>query len=525
MPRILISDPIDPEGIEFLRAQADVDIKTGLSTQELVEILGDYDALIVRSETQVSPEVVKAGTRLQVIGRAGIGVDNIDLDAATSRGIAVVNAPTGNTIAAVEHTMALMLALARNVPQAQHSLEQGHWSRSAFMGVEVRNKTLGIIGLGRVGSEVAKRAQSFAMHILAYDPFVSPDYSRILGVDLVQMDTLLAESDFVTIHVPLTDSTKQILGDRELAIMKPGSRLINVARGGLVDEEALLKALDEGKLAGAALDVFSKEPAQGNPLVSHPKVVATPHLGASTREAQREVAVEVAEQVLGVLRGEPARYTVNAPFLPPEVHAVVAPYLPVASLVGKLLTHLADGQFAGLNINYEGEIAQHETAILKSAVLAGLLAPVSTERVNLINAPQLAQRRGLKVTEQKSITAQEYGNLLTVTLDTSSGGTTMAGTSMRNEVHIVRINDYWLDMVVSVPYLLFIEHQDQPGSIGSVGTITGRNDINISFMEVGRLSPRGRAMMILGLDDPVPTQVLEEITAMNHIDTARLVRL
>ena len=525
MPRILISDPIDPEGIEFLRAQADVDIKKGLGTQELIEILGDYDALIVRSETQVTREVVQAGKRLQVIGRAGIGVDNIDLDSATSRGIAVVNAPTGNTIAAVEHTMALMLALARNVPKAHHSLEQGHWSRSAFMGIEVRNKTLGIIGLGRVGSEVAKRAQSFAMHILAYDPFVTPDFSRILGVELVELDTLLAESDFVTIHLPLTQSTRHIIGERELASMKTGSRLINVARGGLVDEEALLKALDEGKLAGAALDVFSKEPAEGNPLVKHPNVVATPHLGASTREAQREVAVEVAQQVIGVLNGEPARNIVNAPFVSPEVHAVVAPYLPVASMVGKLLTHLAEGQFVGLNINYEGEIAQHESAILKSAVLAGLLAPVSTERVNLINAPQLAQRRGLKLTEQKSVTAPEHGNLLTVTLDTSTGGTTMAGTSMRDEVHIVRINDYWLDMVASVPYLLFIEHRDQPGSIGSVGTITGRNDINISFMEVGRLSPRGKAMMILGLDDPVPPQVLEEITAIDHIDTARLVRL
>jgi D-3-phosphoglycerate dehydrogenase len=363
------------------------------------------------------------------------------------------------------------------------------------------------------------------MHILAYDPFVTPDFSRILGVEMVELDTLLAESDFVTIHLPLTQSTRHIIGERELASMKTGSRLINVARGGLVDEEALLKALDEGKLAGAALDVFSKEPAEGNPLVKHPNVVATPHLGASTREAQREVAVEVAQQVIGVLNGEPARNIVNAPFVSPEVHAVVAPYLPVASMVGKLLTHLAEGQFVGLNINYEGEIAQHESAILKSAVLAGLLAPVSTERVNLINAPQLAQRRGLKLTEQKSVTAPEHGNLLTVTLDTSTGGTTMAGTSMRDEVHIVRINDYWLDMVASVPYLLFIEHRDQPGSIGSVGTITGRNDINISFMEVGRLSPRGKAMMILGLDDPVPPQVLEEITAIDHIDTARLVRL
>ena len=525
MPRILISDPISPEGIEFLKAQAEVDIKPGLDPHQLTEIVGNYEALIVRSETKVTSEVVGAGKRLQVIARAGIGVDNIDLDAATNMGIAVVNAPTGNTIAAVEHTLALMLALARNLPQAHQSVKQGLWNRREFMGVEVRNKTLGIIGLGRVGSEVARRAQSLAMQLKACDPFVSPDYARLLGVELVSLDRLLAESDFVTIHTPLTDGTHQLIGARELDLMKPGSRLINVARGDLVDESALLEALEGGKLAGAALDVFAQEPPGESPLIMHPKMIVTPHLGASTEEAQREVSMEVAEQVIAVLRGQPARNIVNAPFLPPEVHAVVAPYLPVASLVGKLLTHLAQEQFVGVNISYQGEVAEHDTDILKSAVLEGLLAPVSSERVNLINAPRLAQQRGLTVTEQKSSTAQEYGSLVTVTLNTVNGGTTMAGTSMRNEVHIVRVNDHWLDMVPTVPYLLFIEHQDQPGSIGAVGTITGRNDINISFMEVGRLSPRGRATMIVGLDDPVPPPVLEEIKAIPYINTARLVRL
>ena len=307
--------------------------------------------------------------------------------------------------------------------------------------------------------------------------------------------------------------------------MKPGSYVINVARGELVDEDALLLALEEGKLAGAALDVFSREPPGDSPLVKHPRVVATPHLGASTQEAQRDVAIEVAEQVLAVLSGEPARNTVNAPFLPPEVHAVLAPYIPVASQVGKLLTLLGDGQFVGLSIGYQGDIAQHDTSVLKSAVLLGLLAPVTSERVNLINAPIMARQRGLNVTEQKSVVAEEYGNLLTATLQTSAGKTTLAGTSMRNEVHIVRVNDYWLDMVPSVPYLLFIEHEDMPGSIGTVGTITGQNDINISFMEVGRLSPRGRATMIIGLDDPVPLRVLEKIRAIPHLASAKLVRL
>ena len=525
MPKILISDPLASEGVELLKSQAEVDVKTGLKPQELIDILGDYDALIVRSETKVTAQVIQAGKKLQVIARAGIGVDNIDLKAATGGGIAVVNAPTGNTIAAVEHTMALMLALARNVPQAHNSMKQIKWERSAFMGVEVRNKTLGIVGLGRVGSEVAKRAQSFAMKLIVNDPFVSPDYARILGIELASLDQLLAQSDFVTIHMPLTEATHHLIGEEKLALMKPGARLINVARGELIDEDALLRALDDGRLAGAALDVFSREPPGESALVKHPRVIVTPHLGASTEEAQREVAIEAAEQVIAVLTGEPARNTVNAPFLSPEVHAVVAPFMPVGAMLGKLLMHLTDGQFVGVSISYQGEIAQHDTAVLKAAVLVGLLLHVSGERVNLINAPLLAKERGWKVTESKSVSVEEYGNMITVTLETTEGRFSLTGTSIRNEVHIVQVNEYWLDMVPSVPYLLFIEHQDQPGLIGAVGTVTGQNDINISFMQVGRMSLRGRAMMILGLDDPIPIPVLEQIRDLHQIDAARFVKL
>ena len=523
MARILISDPIAPEGVELLKTQAEVQIKRGLKPQELIDIIGDYEALVVRSETKVTSQVIEAGKRLQVIARAGIGVDNIDVNAATSQGIAVVNAPTGNTIAATEHTLAMLLALARNLPQAHQSLKEGNWNRSAFIGIEVRNKTLGIIGLGRVGSEVARRAKGFTMRLIAYDPFVSPDFANILGVELVSLDDLLAQSDFVTIHAPLTQGTSHLIGERELAMMKPGSHIVNVARGELIDEAALLKALDDGTIASAALDVFMEEPPGESPLVKHPKVVVTPHLGASTQEAQREVALEVSEQVLAIFRGEPARYIVNAPFMPPEVHAVITPYITVATQVGKLLSYLAEGQFIGVNITYQGEVSQHDTAILKSAVLSGLLVQVPTERVNLINAPVMANERGLKVTEQKSPGAQEYGSLISVTLETTSGSMTLAGTSMRNEVHIVRVNDYWLDVVLSAPYLLFIEQQDRPGSIGAVGTVLGKSDININFMVVGRISPRGQAMMIVGVDDPVPAEVLNEVRALSQIDTARLV--
>ena len=525
MRKILVADPIGGEGIELLRSRAEVDVKTGMNPLELLAAIGEYDGLVVRSETKVTKEVIKTAKKLQVIGRAGIGVDNIDLDAATSAGIAVVNAPTGNTVAAAEHTMALMLALSRNVPAAHQSLKAGEWKRSAFMGIEVRNKTLAICGLGRVGSEVARRAQSFDMRLVGYDPFVSPDYARRLGIELLSLEELLAQCDFITLHTPLTEGTRHMIGSKEVGLLKPGARLINVARGELVDEQAVLDGLESGQLSGVALDVFAQEPPQNTALVGHPKIVVTPHLGASTEEAQREVAIEAAEQVLAVLNGEPARNTVNAPFVTPEVHAVLAPYMPVATVVGKLLTHLAEGQFLGITISYEGEIAEHDTRSLQAGVLAGLLEPVSTGQVNLINAPVLARERGLNITEQHNASAQEYSSIICATLETSVGKITLAGTSLRNEPHIVKIDDYWLDIVPNTPYMLFVDNQDQPGSIGAVGTIAGHHNINISFMEVGRLKMRGRAMMVIGLDDPVPPDVMQEIKNLGHIYNARLAHL
>ena len=525
MPKILVADPIGAEGVELLQSRAEVDVKTGMKPPELLAVIGGYDGLVVRSETKVTKEVIETAKKLRVVGRAGIGVDNIDLDAATSAGIAVVNAPTGNTVAAAEHTMALMLALSRNVPAAHQSLKSGEWRRSDFMGIEVRNKTLGICGLGRVGSEVARRALSFDMRLVGYDPFVSPDYAKRMGIELLSLEELLAQCDFITLHTPLTDSTRQMIGSREVGLLKRGARLINVARGELVDESAILEGLESGQLSGVALDVFAQEPPQNLALIEHPKVVVTPHLGASTEEAQREVAIEAAEQVLAVLNGEPARNTVNAPFVPPEVHAVLAPYMPVATVVGKLLTHLAEGQFLGITISYQGEIAQHDTRTLQAAVLAGLLEPITTGQVNLINATVLARERGLNITEQHNTSAQEYSSIVSATIETSKGKITLAGTSLRNEPHIVKINDYWLDIVPTAPYMLFVDNRDQPGSIGAVGTIAGRHNINISFMEVGRLSLRGRAMMVIGLDDPIPPEVMEEIQNLDQIDNVRLAHL
>ncbi|MBI4233034.1 MAG: phosphoglycerate dehydrogenase [Chloroflexi bacterium] len=526
MLKVLVADPIHEEGVRFLESQpsVSVDVKLRQKPEELLRLLGEYDALIVRSETKVTSALLEAGKRLQVVGRAGVGVDNIDLEAATRRGIAVVNAPTGNIIAAAEHTIALLLALARHIPQADASLKQGTWRRGDFMGAEIRNKTLGIIGLGRVGTEVAQRAHGLQMRLLAYDPFIAQDHAKRLGVELGPMEKVLAEADFLTVHTPLSEGTKHLIGPRELSLVKPGIRIINTARGGIVDEEALLQGLQEGRVAGAALDVFSKEPPGDNPLVKHPRVVATPHLGASTSEAQEEVAREIAEQVLAVLRGQPARYTVNAPFILPEVRTIIAPYLDVAATVGKLAIQLVEGQLGSITLRFEGEIASHDTTALKAAALMGLLQPVSAERVNLVNAAFLATQRGLRVTEQKGPAPEHYSNLVTVEVAASGGPVVLAGTYMRGETHIVQVRGFWLDLIPSSPYLLFIDHHDRPGLIGAVGTITGQHDVNISFMEVGRMEVRGRAMMVLGLDDPVPEEVLAKILAIPHIYSAKVVR-
>ena len=525
MTKILVTEPLDPEGVKLLRAAGEVDVKVGLETRELLDLVGQYHALVVRSQTNVTAEVIEAGKDLQVIGRAGVGVDNVDVETATRKGIAVVNAPTGNTIAAAEHTIALMLALARNIPQANESLRRGEWKRSAFTGVEVRNKVLGIIGLGKVGTEVARRAEGLQMRIHAHDPFVSQEYANHLGAELVSLAHILQESDFVCLHVPVTESTQGLLGESELSMIKPGARLINTARGELIDEEALLKAIEEGRVAGAALDVFTREPPEESPILKHPNVIVTPHLGASTLEAQVDVAREVAEQVVAVLQGEPAQHTVNVPFVLPEAQAILAPYINVASCVGKLATQLGEGQLRTIGLRYEGEIANYDTSIVKAACLMGLLAPVSAERVNLVNAIHIGTQRRLRVTEQKVPKAEQYGSLVTVEVETADGRTIISGTHMRGQTHIVRVEDYWIDIIPTGGYLLFTDHRDRPGMIGAVGTIMGQHDINIAFMEVGRLEARGRATMILGLDDPVPRPVLEEIHAVPNVFRTRLVQL
>jgi D-3-phosphoglycerate dehydrogenase len=519
--KILVADPIAEEGLQSLRSHAQVDIKTKLEPEQLKAIIGDYDALIVRSQTKVRTEIIESGKKLKVIGRAGVGTDNIDVDAATRNGIVVVNAPTGNTVAAAEHTIALMLALARNVPQANSRLKSGKWQREEMIGSELRNKTLGIIGLGNVGSEVAKRAQAFEMHVVAHDPFVSKDYARNLEVDLVSMDQLLKEADFITLHVPLTAATKNLIGTKELAKLKPTARIINCARGGLIDEEAIVKAIKTGKIAGAAFDVFDKEPVTDSPLFKEDKIIVTPHLGASTVEAQTGVAKDVAAEVLAVLQGQFSKYAVNAPHIAPEL----APFMRVAANIGNLASQLMEGQINSTHIRYSGGVSNYDCNPIKTALISGLLQQASEERINLVNVGFIAAQRGLKISEEKEATCQNYSNLLTLEVNTNVGTTAISGTVRDSEIHIVQVNDFWMDIVPAGEYFLFCDHLDRPGLVGTIGNIIGKADINISSMHLSRLKPRGKALMILVLDEPLSEEHLQEIRALPGIYSAKAVKL
>jgi len=519
--KILVADSIAEEGIQFLRSNAQVDVKTKLGPEQLKVIIGDYDALIVRSQTQVRADVIESGKKLKVIGRAGVGTDNIDVDTATKKGIVVVNAPTGNTVAAAEHTIALMLALARNVPQANSCLKSGKWQREAMVGTELRNKTLGIVGLGNVGSEVTKRAQAFEMHVVAHDPFVSKDYARNLKVDLVSLDQLLREADFISLHVPLTAATKNLVGSKDLAKLKTTARIINCARGGLIDEEAIVKAIKGGKIAGAAFDVFDKEPVTDSILFTEDKIIVTPHLAASTIEAQTSIARDIADEVLAVLQGRFSKYAVNAPHIAPEL----APFMKVAATIGNLTSQLMEGQIKSTHITYSGGVANYDCNTIKTALISGLLQQASEERINLVNVGFIAAQRGLKISEEKEATCQNYSNLLTLEVDTNVGTTTISGTVRDSELHIVQFNDFWMDIVPSGGYFLFCDHVDQPGLVGTIGNITGKADINISSMHLSRLQPRGKALMILALDEPLVEEHLQEIRALPGIYSAKAVKL
>ena len=510
--RILVAEPLATEGVDLLRAQHDVDDRPGLPREELLAALPDYDALVVRSQVQVDAEAIAAGTRLQVIGRAGVGVDNVDLDAATRAGITVVNAPTGNTIAAAEHTLALLYGVARRIAAADASVRRGEWKRAEFTGNELRGRTLGIIGLGKIGQAIAARAVAMEMTVLASDPFVTAEQAAHHGVELVPFETILERSDVVTVHVPMTRATRGLIGRDQLARMKPGAILLNVARGGVVDEAAVAAALRDGHLGGAGIDVFEHEPPTGSPLLDAPNTVLTPHLGASTAEAQVAVAEEIADQVLDVLAGRSARYAVNAPLLTPETARALAPYLPLAEILGRFFAQFARRGVRTLTLEIAGELATFDGSPLTAAVLRGLLETSTTERVNLVNAGALAKARGITLVERKTPDAGAYAAQLTLSGEAGGRTTTVAGTVAGGEPRLTRLDDYRLDMEPA-DVMLITRHRDKPGMIGRIGQILGEADVNISAMHLGRSAPRADALMILALDEDIPAGVGEAIRA------------
>ncbi len=534
-PRVLVADHIAREGIDYLQRHMQVDERVGLRPEQVQAILGDYNALVVRSETKVTAPIIAAGKHLRVIARAGVGVDNIDLDAATRAGILVVNSPTGNIVAAAEHAIAMLLAMVRHIPAASAALKDGRWERSRYLGVEVRHKTLGIVGLGKVGAEVARRAKGLEMRVIATDPFASPDLARSLGVELLSMDELLPQADFITLHTSLNASTKGLIGERELGLMKPHARIVNCARGGIVEEAALLTALKEDRLTGAALDVFSSEPPGNDPvlleLVQHPRVIVTPHLGASTEEAQVMVALDVAEQVVSVLNGGLARGSVNAPLILPETLQALQPYLGLVEKMGRLYTQLHPGPLSHVELACSGEIAAMDLRPLKVALIKGLLESISDAHVNTVNATLIAKQWGLEVAERTSTEPEHYANLVTLRVRADSEEHLLAGTITWGEERIVHVDRYATDFA---PYghILFCHNLDRPGMIGRVGTILGNAGINIRDMDVGPQGtnhnaqrPRGQALMVLSLDEAVPSWALDQIRETQDISDLVMVKL
>jgi len=525
--KILVSDNLAEEGIELLRESPDitVDVKLKLELQELIKQISEYDALVVRSATKVTKEIIDAAKNLKVIGRAGVGVDNIDVEAASKKGILVMNTPGGNTISAAEHTMSMLLALSHCIPQANISLKSKQWEKKKFLGTEIFKKTLGIIGLGRIGAEVAKRAESFGMEIIAYDPYISKTHAREMGVKLVNFPELIKQADYITIHVPSTPETKHIINKETISQMKEGVRIINCARGGIIDEDALAEAVKSGKVGGAALDVFEKEPPFDSPVLGVDNIIVTPHLGASTEEAQVNVARDIALQVLDFLKNGVVRNAVNMPELDPEKMKTLGPYINLCEKLGRLQGQISEGGFTQIGIQYSGEILRHDIKPLTIALLKGLLEPILEQEVNFINAPLIAEERGIRVTESKVSKVEDFANLIVVETMTEKGENIVAGTLLgKKEPRLVRIGEFDLD-VVPEGYMLLCSNLDKPGVIGKIGTILGNRKINIAAMQVGRKIVGGKALTVINVDCDISKEVLKEIEGISEIVEVRMVNL
>jgi D-3-phosphoglycerate dehydrogenase / 2-oxoglutarate reductase len=519
-PRVLISDQMDPKAEQIFRERGcDVDVITGKTPEELAEIIGQYDGLAIRSTTKLTKELIDKAARLKVVGRAGIGVDNIDIPAASVKGIVVMNTPFGNSITTAEHAIALMFALARQLPEADASTQAGKWEKNRFMGVEVTGKTLGLIGAGNIGSIVASRALGLRMKVVAFDPFLTPERAVEMGVEKADLDTLLARADFISLHTPLTDQTRNILSRENLAKTKQGVRIINCARGGLIDEDALKDALDSGHVAGAALDVFVKEPAKESPLFGTPNFISTPHLGASTDEAQVNVAIQVAEQLSDYLVNGGVTNALNMPSLSAEEAPKLKPYMALAERLGSLMGQLTTGSIPRISIHAEGAAAELNIKPIVAGVLAGFLR-VQSDTVNMVNAPFLAKERGMEVREIKSEKEGDYHTLIRVSVKTDAGERSVAGTLFSNsEPRLVELFGIKVEAELD-GHMMYIVNEDAPGFIGRIGTLLGENAINIGTFNLGRREAGGEAILLLSVDEPVTPAVVEAAKAVPGVKRA-----
>ncbi len=525
--KILVSDQLAESGIEKLMAvpSFEVEVNTSLTPEELRQIIKEYDALVIRSATKVTEDIIEAADRLKVIARAGIGLDNVDIAAASKRGIVVMNTPEGNVITTAEHAIAMLLALSRNIPQAAASIREGKWEKKRFRGKEVFNKTLGIIGVGRIGRVVVDRAKGLKMNVVAYDPYISMQSIEKMGIEAVSLDDLYARADYVTVHTPMTQETRNIINASAFQKMKKGVFVINCARGGIVDEAALYDAIQAGIVAGAALDVFVKEPPKGNPLLTLDKVIATPHLGASTDEAQENVALAVADQVIDYLQHDTIRNAVNAPMIDGEVLANLRPYLTLAERLGRLLAQIIRGAIEEVSIEYIGDTSSVDTRPLTISVLKGMLTTFLSHEVNFVNAPIIAQERNIKVTESVRKEAEDFTNLINVTMKTNEEKQLVSGTIFgKRDARLVRINDFRLEAVMD-GHMLLIYNIDTPGTIGAIGTTLGRHDVNISMMDVGQVLERGQNIIFLRTDTPVTRPVVEELLRLKNVDVVQVLEL
>ena len=520
-PKVLISDKLSPRAVEIFKERGvTADVKSGLKPEELLEIIGNYDGLAIRSNTKVTKDVLAKAARLKVVGRAGIGVDNVDVPAATSRGVVVMNTPFGNSITTAEHAIALMFALARELPAANASTHAGKWEKNRFMGVELTGKTLGVIGCGNIGSIVADRALGLRMKVIAFDPFLSPERAKDIGVEKVDLDDLLKRADFITLHTPLTDATRNIINKDTLAKCKKGVRIINCARGGLAVEEDLKAAILSGQVAGAALDVFPVEPAKENIFFGMEQVICTPHLGASTTEAQENVALQIAEQMSDFLVSGAGVNALNMPSVSAEDAVKLKPYLRLAEFLGSYCGQMADTSLKDISIEFEGDVAMLNTKPLTALVLMAVLRP-QTDSVNMVNAPVVMKERGVKVSETKRETNPDYHTLMRVRMMTDQGEYRVAGSIMgAGKARIVEIGDFSVE-IEPAPYMLYVRNADKPGLIGRVGTLLGDNKINIATFNMGRNAPGTQALALISVDQRIGPELLAKISALQDVLKAR----